>query len=39
MKLVGWLQCWWYRRHIPVTFTAHPEFKGKALCIRCGCEL
>lgn len=39
MNPLRFLQCWWYRRHIPVTFTEHAQFRNKTLCIRCGCEL
>lgn len=36
MNLLKWLECWWWKRHIPV-FLREP--KRRIICARCGVTL
>lgn len=35
MNLAGWLKCWWFQRHIDVSFYDAIKRQRHIKCIRC----
>lgn len=38
MNWLKWIECWWYKKHIPMYYWGK-DGKRRRMCARCGMEM